>query len=119
EGAGVGRGIGARGAADRRLVDVDDLVELLEARDLVVRAGDDARGVEGAGRGGVERVDDEARLAGAADAGDAGEGAEREGGGDAAEVVGAGAGDGDRLAAALAAGGEERDLTAAGEVIRG
>ena len=35
------------------------------------------------------------------------------------EVVGGGAVDGDVLAAALAAGGEERDLAAAGEVIGG
>ena len=59
EGAGVGRGVGARGAADRRLVDVDDLVEMLEAGDLVVAAGEDARAVQGAGGGGVERVDGE------------------------------------------------------------
>ena len=37
EGAGVGRRIGARRAADRRLVDVDDLVDVLEALDAVVR----------------------------------------------------------------------------------
>ena len=43
EGAGVGRGVGARRAADRRLVDVDDLVEVLQALDAVVRARD-ARG---------------------------------------------------------------------------
>ena len=43
EGAGVGRGVGARRAADRRLVDVDDLVEVLEAFDAVVRRRD-ARG---------------------------------------------------------------------------
>ena len=35
EGAGIGRRIGARRAADRRLVDVDDLVEVLEAFDAV------------------------------------------------------------------------------------
>ena len=37
EGAGIGRRVGARRAADRRLVDVDDLVEVLEALDAVVR----------------------------------------------------------------------------------
>src|SRR5437763_6818547 len=42
EGAGVSRRVGARGAADRRLVDVDDLVELLEPGDPVARAADDA-----------------------------------------------------------------------------
>src|SRR5205823_12445573 len=90
EGAGVGRGVGARRAADRRLVDVDDLVELLEAGDLLVRAGGDARAVQAARRGGVERVDGEARLARSADPGDAGEGAQGEGGGHRAEVIGGG-----------------------------
>ena len=60
EGAGVGRGVGARGAADRRLVDVDDLVELLEAGDLLARAAGDAGAVEAARGAGVERVDGEA-----------------------------------------------------------
>ena len=59
EGAGVGRRVGARGAADRRLVDVDHLVEMFEAGDLVMLAGDDARAVQRAGGGGVERVDGE------------------------------------------------------------
>ncbi len=63
EGAGVGRRVGARGAADRRLVDVDHLVEMLEAGDLLVRAGEDAGAVQRARGGGVERVDGEARLA--------------------------------------------------------
>ncbi len=54
-----------------------------------------------------------------ADAGDAGEGAERELDGDVLEVVGGGAGDGDVLARALAAGGAERDFAAAGEVVGG
>ena len=68
---------------------------------------------------GVERVDGEAGLAAAADPGDAGEGAEREVDGDALEVVGGGAVDGDGLAAALAAGRAERDLAAAAEIIGG
>jgi hypothetical protein len=46
KGAGVGGGVGARGAADRRLVDVDHLVEMVEAGDLVVRAADDAGAVQ-------------------------------------------------------------------------
>ncbi len=44
EGAGIGRGVGARRAPDRRLVDVDDLVEQLDAFDCRVLAGDVARG---------------------------------------------------------------------------
>jgi hypothetical protein len=46
EGAGVGGRVGARRAADRRLVDVDDLVEQLDPVDPVVRAGLLARAVE-------------------------------------------------------------------------
>src|SRR5256885_6334782 len=102
EGAGVGRGVAPGRAADRRLVDVDHLFELLEAGDLAARAAGDARAVERARSAGVERVDGKARLAAAADTGDAGEGAEREGGGDGLEVVGGGAVDGEVLAGALA-----------------
>jgi hypothetical protein len=39
EHAGVGGRVGARGAADGRLVDVDDLVEVLEAGDPLVQPG--------------------------------------------------------------------------------
>ena len=51
EGAGVGRRVGARGAADRRLVDVDDLVEMFEAGDRL--AGRRGCGRRSAARGGV------------------------------------------------------------------
>src|SRR5207237_123898 len=83
------------------------------------RAADDAGAVQCARGAGVERVDGERGLAAAADPGDAGEGAERKGGGDAQEVVGGRAVDRDVLAAAFAAGGAERDLAAAGEIVRG
>ena len=43
---GVRRRVGARRAADRALVDVDDLVDVLEPRDARVRAGDDPGAVE-------------------------------------------------------------------------
>src|SRR5690606_11153200 len=112
----IGDGVGARGAADGRLVDLDHLVAMFEAGDLVVCAGDDAGAVEGAGGAGVERVDGGAGLAGAGDAGDAGKGAERDGGGDVLQVVGAGAVDGDLLAVALAAFGRDFDPAGAVEV---
>src|SRR5690606_39857208 len=54
EDAGVGGRVRAWCAADGRLVDVDDLVEVLEAVDAVVRAGQYARAGSGAparGRG--------------------------------------------------------------------
>ena len=48
---------------------------MFKAGDFVMRASNDSRAVQRARRGGVERVDGEARLAGARHAGDAGEGA--------------------------------------------
>src|SRR5262249_55498884 len=75
EGAGVGGGVGAGRAADRRLVDVDDLVEELQPLDAVVIAGMLTRPHEAARERLVERLDDERRLATAGEAGDAGEGA--------------------------------------------
>src|SRR6185369_12901303 len=119
EGAGVGRRVGAGGAADRRLVDVDHLVELLEARDFLARAADDACAVQGAGGAGVERVDGERGLAAAAYAGHAGERAQGKLYGHTLKVVCGSAVDGDMLARSLATGLVERDLASAGEIVRG
>ena len=74
----VRRGIRARRAADRRLVDVDDLVDQLEAVDAIVLAGRVDGVVEVPRQRLVEDVVDERRLAGAADAGDGDEDAERD-----------------------------------------
>ena len=63
EGAGVGGRVGAGGAADGRLVDVDHLVAMFEAGDLVVGASDYARAVQLARGRCVEGVDGEAGLA--------------------------------------------------------
>ena len=46
EHTGVRGRVGPRGAADRRLVDVDDLVEVFEPGDLLVVAGRDLRAVD-------------------------------------------------------------------------
>ena len=78
EDAGVRRGVRARRAADGRLVDRDDLVDVLEPLDAVALADRRRRVVELRARGRQQRVDDEARLAAAADAGDAGEEADRD-----------------------------------------
>ena len=91
--AGVGGRVGARRAADRRLVDVDHLVEQVEAVDFVVRRRLGGRAVEMAGGGGVQRVVDQRRLAGAGNAGDAGEQADRDFQRDVLQVVAAGADD--------------------------
>src|SRR5918998_2004562 len=50
----VGGRVGARRPADRRLVDVDDLVDLVEAVDPPVRARPLLRAVEAVGHGLVE-----------------------------------------------------------------
>src|SRR5580765_2989108 len=57
EGAGIGRRVRARRAADRRLVDVDDLVDVLEPLNTVVRGGRQRGAVELARHRAVERVD--------------------------------------------------------------
>src|SRR4029079_883156 len=100
ERAGVGRRIRARRAADRRLVDVDDLVEVLDALDAVVRGGGFAGAVDLAGQRLVQRVDQQRRLAAAGDAGDAGEQAQRNLGGEVLQVVAAGVDDLERTALA-------------------
>jgi len=46
EDAGVGGGIGARGAADGCLVDLDDFVDLIGADDFAMRAGRFLRAIE-------------------------------------------------------------------------
>ena len=78
EDAGVGGRVGARGAPDRALVDVHDLVEVLEPGDRLVPAGHVPGAVELVGEHVVEDVVDQRRLARAGDAGDRDEVAERE-----------------------------------------
>src|SRR3954453_1400161 len=78
EHSGVGRRVGARRAPDRRLVDTDDLVDVVEAFHRAVPARNEARAVELAGEHAVEDVVDERRLAAAADPGDGDETTERE-----------------------------------------
>ena len=102
EGAGIGGRIGARRPPDRRLVDVDDLVDELQPFDPAMGAGRGAGVVEAPRDAAVEGVDDEGRFAAARDPGDAGEGAQRDAGGEVLEIVLAGAHHGE--AHVLAAG---------------
>ena len=112
EDAGVRRRVGARGAADRRLVDVDDLVEVLHALEAVVRAGPLLRPVEDLGQRPVEDVVDERGLPGAGHARDAGERPQRDADRHALEVVLAGPVDRQELAGAGAARRREPGSTA-------
>jgi hypothetical protein len=93
--AGEGGRIRTRAAADRLLVHGGEGGDLLEAFEAGVAAGHDLGAVDLAGRGGGEDVDRERALAGAGDAADHGERAERERCGDVLEVVLGGAFDGD------------------------
>src|SRR6266446_5820963 len=69
EDAGIGCGIGARGAADRRLVDANDLVDQLRSGDGFVRASLFAGPIELPGERAVEDVVDQGRFAGAGNTG--------------------------------------------------
>ena len=78
EDAGVGRRVRQRRVADRVLIDVDDLVDLLQAEDVVVGRAGGAGAVQLAGQRVVQDLVDQRTLARAADAGDGDERAERE-----------------------------------------
>src|ERR1017187_2321415 len=119
EDAGVGGGVGARRASDGGLVDLDRLIDLVDADDAAMLAGFLARSVEVAGEGAVEDVGDQRGFARAGDAGDDRHDAEREVRGDVLQVVGAGVFDGDPLAGKRAGLGAGHDLDFAGEVLAG
>ena len=87
EGPGVGGGVAAGGAPDGGLVDVDDLVDVVEASDGIVGTGAVLGAGYELGKALVEDLVDEAALAGAGNAGDAGEDTERNRGVDSLEVV--------------------------------
>src|SRR5687768_12225713 len=116
----VRRGVRARRAPDRTLVDVDDLVDVLESRDPVVQPRDDARPVEVARERLVKDVLDERRLPRAGDARDGDEQAERDLDVDVAQVVLARVVDPDRLLRVEPpAFGWQLDLQLAAEVLPG
>ncbi len=83
----IRRRVRARGAPDRRLVDIDDLVEVLEAGDALVGAGDDARAEEMARKRLLEDILHERALARPRHTGHRHEEPKREFGRHVAEVV--------------------------------
>ncbi len=93
EHAGVGGGIGCGRVAQRLLVDADHLVDVLDAADLVVRAGNRGGPVQPPGEGFVQDVFDQGTLAAAADAGHGGQGAQGNLNVDVLQVVVAGTAD--------------------------
>ena len=94
----VGGGIGARRAADGRLVDADHFVDLVGAFERFVHAGLFARAVERLGQRAIENVVDQRAFSAAAHAGDDGHHAERDADGEVLQVVLARAGHGEPLA---------------------
>ncbi len=87
EQAGVGAGVGARRAPDGRLVDVDDLVQVLQALDALVLARLGVRAVQLAGQRLVQDLDHQGGLARAGHAGDAHQLAQRDRDVDVLQVV--------------------------------
>ena len=85
--AGFERGVRPIGT----LIDVDDLVDVLDALDPVVGAGHHAGPIELPGERGVEQVGDERRFSRSGDAGHRHEQPERDFDGEIPQVVAAGA----------------------------
>ena len=119
EQAGVGRRVRSRRAADRRLIDLDHLVDQVDAFDLVVRARLVGGAVELARQRLVQDVVDQRALAGSADAGDGDQPAERDLHVDVLQVVGAGALDDDLALGFLAARLRRRDRALPAEIRAG
>ena len=114
---GVGGRVGPRRAADRPLVDVHHLVQLLHPGDPGVLARHDPRAVQLLGQRAVQDVVDQGRLAGPGHAGDRDEAAERERHIHAAQIVLAGPLDHDLPGSWTASGARgQRDRLAAGQV---
>ena len=120
EDAGVGGRVGARCAADGRLVDVDDFVEVIQSFDAFVGGGVVAGAVDVFGGGFGQGFVNQRGFAAAGDAGDAGEEADGDVQGEVFQVVAAGADEVDlSLEVARRAFCGDGDGFAAGEVFAG
>src|SRR6202041_1297041 len=115
----VGCRIGAWRAADRRLIDAHDFVQLLDAGDRVVRPGLLARAIDGLGQRAIKNVVDERALAAAAHAGDHGHDAQRDADVHVLQIVLARAGDGEPFAGERARLITEQDRRSSGQIAPG
>src|SRR5450759_3968824 len=116
EEAGVSSRVRSRRSADRALVDVDDLVDRLDALEPIVLAGLVAGAIQLAGQGPVQDVGDERALARSRDARHGHETGQRKRHDGVLEVVLAGAPNDDRKAAPLAPGLRNRHFQLAAKV---
>jgi hypothetical protein len=110
ESAGVGGGVRAGTAADGLLIDDDYLVDAAESADAVVFTRLVLGGVEVPHERAAQDGVHEGGLAAAGGAGDADETAQREGDGEVAEVVLAGAVDGEDIGRWKVEGGRRREF---------
>ena len=117
EDVGIGRRIGAGRASDGRLIDNDQLVDVLDALDRIVGQRLVVGAVERLRKDRAQGFVHERRFARAADSRHADELAERELGGDPLEVVAPGPADDDPLARARAQRGGNLDPPPAGQVV--
>ena len=115
----VGRRIGARRASDGRLVNVDDLVEILDADEFVMRTSTSLRAVQLRCQLFVQDFIDERGLARARNTRDTGQRAERDGEVRVLEVVHRTALDRDALAVAFAPNFGHRNEFFARKVLSG
>ena len=115
----VRRRVGAGGAPDRRLVDLDHLVDLIDPRDLIVFTGPPRRLIELLGHAAVEHVLHQRALPRSGDAGDADELPQRDLHVDILQVVLARADHADELSAPLSALSGDGDEARAGQVLSG
>src|SRR6266404_4078632 len=116
EDAGIGCRVGARSAANGRLVDANDLVDQLRSGDGFVGAGLFTGTIELPGECAVEDVIDQSRLAGAGDTGHNRHHAERKNNVEILEVVLARTEDADGFPVRTAALGKHGDVLASRDV---
>ena len=119
EDAGIGCRIRARRAADGRLIDANDFVDVLRARNRLVLAGFFARTVKLPGQRAIENVIDQRGFARTRDAGHHRHDAERKSHVEILEIVFFRAENGERRAVRLAALGTHLNLHSAGDVSAG
>ncbi len=116
---GIGGRVRTGRAPDGRLVDVDHLVQVLDALDRAVAPGQRLGPVQLLRQDAEQDVVDEGRLARSRDPGDRHQAAQWERHVDPLQVVLAGAADRDHLAGARSAPGRDRDGALAREVLAG
>ncbi len=117
ENAGVSRGIRSRRAADRRLVDLDHFIDVLDARHALVRARRIHRAIELLRQRAIENVVDERGFARTGNAGDHRQQAERQSEIDILKIVFVRAKNLDRLAVGAAAFFRDWDASCTAEIL--